>query len=73
VIERYNPELNRSGCYYKGDTPHVDMVEDSKGSWVKYSDYENLQAKLDTLMLEYQSKSMTSEQLQKWTAHQRPV
>jgi hypothetical protein len=35
-------------------------------------DLDAAQAKLDKLMLEYEPSSLTPEQLQRWSQHQRP-
>ena len=56
MVKRYNP---------------AEMTEAFNGGWVRGSDYDALQAKLDAVMLEYCPNEMTPQQRYNWENAQR--
>ena len=39
-VQRYNPKLDWSDCYYEGDPPSATMEECICGAWVSLADYQ---------------------------------
>lgn len=48
-VQRYNPELDWSDCYYEGDSPYVAMENCDYGEYVRYEDYKILYRELEEL------------------------
>ena len=79
-VDKYHAFIDLSDCYYEGDMPSTIMEVCSYGSYVHESDYDALlaaykalQAKLDAFMLEHEPNAMSPEQIQRWSAHQKPL